>query len=308
MRLGMVLAASVAALVVAGTAALAALPQGNLVQNGGGEGGPGQTSTSNIGAPKFIPAGWEWSTVPEKEAGFVAARYGAHPYFPSKAVAAQIGGGSNFLWAGYPVQRSTATQTIDVSAQAAEIDAGGVNACLSGYLGSLKRNPDSSIQLALELLSEDGAALGRLSVPAVRGATLAETTLLRRAAQRVVPRGTRQLRVVLLGQRPVSGGAVYGYADNVAVGLTTGSCEPVLAVRCAGGALIADVKPASVGKTQRVRFSVKGGARARQAVDARAPYSGRFTMDGMTGTLTVTATVQQAGSGPITLTKKSRRC
>ena len=44
--------------------ASAALPQGNLVQNPGGEAGPGQTSTGNPDAVKFIPAGWEWSISP----------------------------------------------------------------------------------------------------------------------------------------------------------------------------------------------------------------------------------------------------
>jgi hypothetical protein len=308
MRLRLVVAGGLTAIVGSAAIAIAALPQGNLVQNAGGESGPGQTSTSNANAVRFIPNGWEWSTVPEKDAGFVAARYGAHPYFPSTSVSAQIGGGKNFLWAGYPLQRSIATQTMDVSNAAAEIDGGGVKACLSAYLGSLKKNPDSSIQLALELLSEDGARLGQLSLPAVRGRTLAETTFLRRAGQRSVPRNTRQLRVVLTGQRPVSGGAIYGYADNVFVGLTSGSCEPTLAVRCVNKALVAEVTPGSVVKTQRVRFSVKGGARTKQASDARAPYSARFTMDGLTGSLTVTATVQQVGSGPVTLTKKSRRC
>ncbi len=302
--------AVIAGLVVVGSvvAASVALPAGNLVQNGGGEAGPGQTSTSNLNAPKFIPPGWEWVAVPEKDAGFVAAQYGAHPYFPSKAVSAQIAGGKNFLWAGYPLQRSTATQTIDVSSSGADIDAGGVKACLSGYLGSLKKNPDSSIQLALELLSAEGASLGRLALAPVRGASLAETTLLRRSGERVVPANTRQLRVVLTGQRPVSGGAIYGYADNISVALTKGACDPVLAVKCVSKALVAEVTPSTVARTQRVRFAVKGGARTKQAADARAPYSGRFTMDGLTGGLTVTATVSQAGSGPIVLTKRSRRC
>jgi hypothetical protein len=302
--------AVIAGLVVVGSvvAASAAIPTGNLLQNAGGEAGPGQTSTSNAGAPRFIPTGWEWTTAPEKDAGFVAAQYGAHPYFPSKAVSAQIGGGKNFLWAGYPLQRSTATQTIDVASSGADIDAGGVRACLSGYLGSLRKNPDSSISMALEFLSADGARLGQLGVPGVRGASLAETTLLRRSGERAVPANTRQLRVVLTGQRPVSGGAIYGYADNISVALTKGACDPVLAVKCANKALVAEVTPSTVAPTQQVRFAVKGGARTKQAADARAPYSGRFAMDGLTGGLTVTATVSQAGSGPIVLTKKSRRC
>jgi hypothetical protein len=305
-----IVATVLAGLVVVGSvsAVPAAVPGGNLVKNPGGDAGPSQTNIANVGAPKFIPPSWEWTTVPEKDAGFVAARYGSHPYFPSKAVGAAIGGGKNFLWAGYPLQRSTATQTIDVADAASEIDGGGVKVCLSAYLGSLRKNPDSSIQLDLELLGAEGARLAQLRLQPVRGKTLAETTLVRRAAERVVPSGTRQLRVVLTGQRPVSGGAIYGYADNVSVGLTTGACDPVLAVRCTGGALVATVTPGGVARTQRVRFAVQGGKGSKQANDGRAPYSARFTMAGLTGRLTVTATVTQTGTGPLTLTKKSGRC
>ncbi|MFO7571981.1 MAG: hypothetical protein R6W48_05185 [Gaiellaceae bacterium] len=305
-----VVAAVATALVVTGSlaASLTAIPAGNLVKNPGAEAGPGQTSTSNQGATRFIPPGWEWSTVPEKEAGFVATQYGSHPYFPSKAVSAAIGGGRNFLWAGYPLQRSVATQTMDVSGAAAEIDGGGVKACLSGYLGSLRKNPDSSIAMALELVSAEGARLGQLVVAPVRGATLNETTMLRRATQGAVPRNTRQLRVVLTGQRPVSGGAIYGYADNISVALTRGACDPVLTVRCTGGALVATVTPSDIARTQRVRFQARGAKGQKVVNDARAPFSARIPMAGLTGGLTVTATVTQAGTGPITLTKKSKRC
>lgn len=305
-----VVAAAAVALAAAGSlaAALTAIPAGNLVKNPGAEAGPGQTSTSNQNATRFIPPGWEWSTSPEKEAGFVATQYGSHPYFPSKAVSASIGGGKNLFWAGYPLQRSTAFQTIDVAGAATEIDGGGVKACLSGYLGSLKKNPDSSIAMALEFLSADGSRLGQLAVAPVQGKTLSETTLLRRAGQRAVPRNTRQLRVVLTGQRPVSGGAIYGYADNISVALTRGACDPVLTVRCTGGALVATVTPSDIARTQRVRFQVRGGSGQKVVSDASAPFSARIPMTGLTGALTVAATVTQAGSGPITLTKKSRRC
>ncbi|HSG14390.1 MAG TPA: hypothetical protein VLA22_11020 [Gaiellaceae bacterium] len=302
----------VVALAAAGSlaAALTAIPAGNLVKNPGAEGGPGATSTSTP-APTTVPPSWEWQTVPPRQGsdvGFVAARYGSHPYFPSTAVAKAIGGGRNFFWAGYPPQRSTAFQTIDVARAAEEIDGGGVKACLSGYLGSLRKNPDSSIAMALEFLREDGSRLGQLAVAPVRGATLSETTMLRRAAQGAVPRSTRQLRVVLTGQRPVSGGAIYGYADNVSVALTRGACDPVLSARCTGGALVATVTPSDIARTQRVRFLVRGASGQRVVNDARAPFSARVPMSGLTGRLKVTATVTQAGSGPITLTKKSRRC
>jgi hypothetical protein len=103
-------------------------------------------------------------------------------------------------------------------------------------------------------------------------------------------------------------GPAYGYADNVTVGLTKGSCDPLLAVRCAGGALVATVTPSTVARTQRVTFRVRGAKGSKQVVRARAPYSARFTMAGLTGRLTVTATVTAANSGPLVVTKKSRRC
>lgn len=305
-------AAVAASLAAAGSlsAARTAIPAGNLVENPGAEAGPGHTT---IATPRSttVPPNWEWQTVPPRggdDVGFVAARYGSHPYFPSTAVSAEIGGGRNFFWAGYPPQRSVAFQTIDIAGAAAEIDGGGVKACLSGYLGSLRKNLDSSIAMALEFLGEDGSRLGQLAVAPVRGATLTETTMLRRAAQGAVPRNTRQLRVVLTGQRPVSGGAIYGYADNVSVALTQGACDPVLTVRCAGGSLTATVTPSDIARTQRVRFQVRGARGQKVVNDARAPFSARIPMTGLTGSLTVTSTVTQAGSGSITLTKKSRRC
>jgi hypothetical protein len=112
----------------------------------------------------------------------------------------------------------------------------------------------------------------------------------------------------VLEGRSAVGGGTYGYVDNIVVGLTRDACEPVLAVQCTKGALVASVTPSGVLRTQRVRFAVKGGKRTKQAQDARAPYSARFTMAGLTGRLQVTATVTAAGSGPIVLTKRSRRC
>jgi hypothetical protein len=82
----------------------------------------------------------------------------------------------------------------------------------------------------------------------------------------------------------------------------------VLTVRCVKKALVATVTPSSVAKTQGVRFAVKSGTRTKQARDARAPYTGRFTMDGFSGPLTVTATVRQAGFGNVGLTRNSRHC
>ena len=302
-------------LATSATAEQTAIPAGNLVQNPGGE--IGQGATDNI---TVVPSrGWETEVSPEVTAanapasGFTQARYGGHDYFPTPAVSAAIGGGRNFIYAGpyrgqHVAHRSVATQTIEVASAAREIDASGVRACLSGYLGGSRNWTQYAIWAEVEFLSEDGSRLGAFRIGPVTAAhRKSMTTLLRRSANRPVPRGTRQLRVVLTGTSTV-GGTTYGYVDNLAVGLTTGACDPVLTLRCAGGALVATLTASSVMRTQRVRFVVRGGRGSKQAQDARAPYSARFTMAGLTGRLTVTATVTAANSGPLVVTKKSRRC
>jgi hypothetical protein len=96
-------------------------------------------------------------------------------------------------------------------------------------------------------------------------------------------------------------------ADNIVAALTKGRCVPQLAVGCQQGALLATVTPSDAVRTQRVRFQVKG-KKGQKLVNARAPYTTRVPMTGLTGQLTVTATVAQPGNGNVILTKKSRRC
>jgi len=295
------------------TAEQTAVPVGNLVQNPGGE--IGQAVSTNTGT---VPMrGWETEVTPEPpqanapSSGFTQARYGTHTYFPKPDVAKAIAGGRNFFFAGpgqHVAHTSTATQTIAVGGAGPDIDAGGVNACLSAYLGGSRNWTQYTIRIELEFLGEEGNRLGQFRIGPVTAAQRGfETTLVRRSGFRGVPRGTRQLRVLMVGTSTVRGPA-YGYVDNVAVGLTNGSCDPLLAVRCAGGALLATVTPSTVARTQRVSFRVRGAKGSKQAQDARAPYTARFTMAGLTGRLTVTATVTAANSGPLVVTKRSRRC
>jgi hypothetical protein len=98
------------------------------------------------------------------------------------------------------------------------------------------------------------------------------------------------------------------FADNVSVALTKGRCMPQLAVRCQRSALLATVTPSDAVRTQRVRFQVRGAKGQKLANDARAPFTARVPMTGLTGRLTVTATLAQAGGGNVVLTRKSRRC
>lgn len=304
---GAVLAAAALGLVdaTAVSAKEAAIPAGNLVRNPGGE--------ANVGGPyltaNIAPNGWtKGEGDRDTSPGIQVIRYGAHAYNPDKKVAAAIGGGSSFFAGGYPSRVSKSSQIVDLAAATSEIEAGGLKACLSAYLGGFRTQPGRA-QVDVAFLGEDESPIGqRLRVgPVTRGHRRDATTLMRRAAEARVPAGTRKLHVEITAE---SGGGPtnYGWADNISVALTRGACEPVLAVRCVRGALLATVAPSATARTQRVRFQVRGAKGRKQVNDARAPYSARFPMAGLTGRLTVTATVSQAGSGPLVLTKRSRRC
>jgi len=301
---GLVATGSLLLLAGPGAAEQQAIPTGNLVRNPGGEANfGGEFHTRNI-----APNGWT-----KGEGGtpygspIQVIRYGPDGRYPDVAVARAIGGGRSFFGGGYPSTLSAAFQMIDVSGAAPEIDGGGVKACLSAYLGGY-RDQAGRARVTVEFLGDDEARLGQVQAgPVVQSHRKGVTTLLRRAAQSAVPRNTRQLRVTITAESG-GGSSNYGYADNISVALTRGACEPVLAVRCTGGALVATVTPSDIAKTQRVRFQVRGAKGSKVVNDARAPYSARVPTTGLTGRLTVAATVTQAGSGPIVLTKKSRRC
>lgn len=292
------------AVVALGSAGGTAIPAGNLVKNPGAEANfGGDFYTRNI-APN------SWTKLEGAQpygAPIQVIRYGPDGRIPDVAVAKAIGGGKNFFGGGYPSSVSGAFQIIDVPGAASEIDSGVLNACLSAYLGGAQGS-QARARIVVEFTGEGDARLGQLQAgPVTTGHRKDMTTMLRRAAQSAVPRNTRQFRVTITAE---SGGGPSNYssADNISVALTKGNCEPVLVVKCVKKALVATVNPSAIAKTQRVRFAVKGGKRTKTAQDARAPYTGRFTMDGLTGKLKVTATVQQAGSGSIVLTKNSKRC
>jgi hypothetical protein len=309
------LAAAAAVLALAGSVAAveSAVPAGNLVKNPGAEVPRGAALQSN---PPVYPSAWEDeeakdpSGQPSKRVQSI--RYGTHQFVLSSALSAAIGGGRSFFNGGYPSGISKAFQVLDVSRASSEIDAGAVKACLSSYLGGGLEGAgvtNAAARLDLEFLDEGDAVRARLGLgPVTKGHRKGAATLLRRSAERPVPAGTRTLRVLLtLTANYPSNNAM---ADNISVALAKkgGSCDPVLSVKCMGKALVATVTPSAALPTQRVRFAVKGGKRTKQAVDKRAPYTGRFTMAGLTGRPTVTATVTQAGAGNVVLTKKSKRC
>ncbi len=210
-RTGIVAVALVMAALAWAPAAGAVIPPGNLIQNPGAE----QPAAPASEAEHAAPTGWETS------ANFTVMDYG-RPGFPSASVGAAIGGASNFFAGGPgPAEaNSVATQVVDLSTAATEIDAGHVRAGLSAYLGGVAGQPDDA-RVTVTFRSEalgDGTVLGSpLTVgpvtPADRGNV---TTLLKREASATVPAGARSAVVTITATR-AEGAYNDGYADNLSL-------------------------------------------------------------------------------------------
>jgi hypothetical protein len=205
---GRFLAFAVAAL-IAPASASAAIPTGNLLVNPGAEAGPGATDASTIAAPP----GW---TV---ESTFTAVAYGA-PDFPTAADATALGGGANFFAGGPGGATSAATQVVDVSGAAAEIDAGKVAATLGAQLGGYSSQTDRATVTATFLTPENNAT-GSVTLPPVTATDRNSVTgLIARTASGAVPLGTRKISVRIDATRD-AGSYNDGYIDNVSLVLGT---------------------------------------------------------------------------------------
>jgi hypothetical protein len=300
-----------AVLIVGATAATAGtvsgsvgttIPGGNLVVNPGAEDSPGTD------VPTVVkPVGWE--TTGNLSTWTYAAAEGDRP---TKAFAATIGGGKNFF-AGGPGDNSgkqtihTATQTIDVSGAATEIDASQVGATLSAFLGGYSVSEDLATVTA-RFLNAAGAELSSVRVgPVNREDRKRLTVLLKRTAQANLPLNTRSIAVVITVKAD-GNGAHQAYVDNISLTLgkatVVAAAKSTLVVACKAKKLIATVRPAKGSNVSLVRFLVNGRA---VAIDRTAPFTARIATSGLPAQLKVTARVIAAGKITV-LTKSIRRC
>ena len=209
------LLALAALLVIAGPAD-ASLPAGNIVQNGDAEAGPGATNETDAPAPPG------WDVIPN----FTAVAYGTTT-FPGADISSAIGGGSNFF-AGGPDNgfggSSAATQTIDLSGSAADLDGSDVTARLSADLGGFGGQTDST-SISVVFTNQDGSQVTGVTglqpaSPEDRGG---ETGFVHRSECVALSPGTRTAIVQAFMQRN-EGSYNDGYADNVSVTLATAPC------------------------------------------------------------------------------------
>jgi hypothetical protein len=207
----------VAALAVIGTApARAAIPPGNLLFNGDAETGVGATDATTV-SPVPIPG---WTTT----SNFTEHTYippGTSSWFPDTTQSPAINGGTQFF-AGGPYDGvhnvQTATQDVNVAAAAPEIDAGGVLATLSAYLGGYDSQEDQGKATAI-FLGPVSQPLGSLTIGPVTAENRNFTTeLLPRSGVGAVPPGTRTIQVVMTA-RWFEGNYNDAYFDNLSLTL-----------------------------------------------------------------------------------------
>jgi hypothetical protein len=199
-------------------AAHAAVPSGNLLQNGDAESGAGATDSSTV-SPSPIPG---WTTTPN---------FTEHAYdpkgsgdFPDTDVATAIAGGNQFFAGGPPASgdntTETATQDVDVSGAATEIDGGGVTATLAADIGGFSSQEDNAV-ITATFLGSGGQELGHLTIGPVTATDRGmNTNLLARSTTGDVPAGARKVHVVITATR-TDGSYNDAYVDNLSLTLTS---------------------------------------------------------------------------------------
>ena len=182
---------------------------GNLVANPGAE--QGTAAADDRAAP--APPRWR------RSGGFTSVRYGTVAglaAFPTLEAAAALGAGDAFF-AGGPSGAASATQVVDVSGWAPEIDArAGFAVQLSALLGGYRFSEDRAA-VSAAFRGPAGARLGRLELDTVTAAERANATMLMpRAVTGAVPRLTRAIAVTVRSGAP-GGSYNDAYADDVAL-------------------------------------------------------------------------------------------
>ncbi|MDX2130745.1 MAG: hypothetical protein SFY69_01675 [Planctomycetota bacterium] len=206
------------ALAVAASSAFGQVFGVELVQNGGAEAGAASPDGSQP-----VPAipGWTFT-------GVNVVAYGTPGgMFPTAASPGPVARGAQFFSGGNDNDFANASQSIDVSAGAGDIDDGLVTFSMSGWLGGTGTQNDVA-QLAAVFNDGAGQSIGTTTLVGPfafeRGGV---TGMQLREATGPLPPGTRAITLVVSMVR-TEGVYNNGFADNVSLTLTTTGvpCEP----------------------------------------------------------------------------------
>ncbi len=181
----------------------------NLIQNPGAELGAGSADCSLAAS---VP-GWT-----------ITGNVSVCMYGPVEIEATAPGPpdrGVNFFSGGPDNDSSSLAQRIDISGNAAAIDAGTLAYALSGWLGGWDVQDDSA-SLTITFRSASNGSLGTATIgPVYSSERSFGSGLVQKTATGTIPAGTRNLDLVLLFSR-ASGSYNDGAADNLSLVLGTG--------------------------------------------------------------------------------------
>lgn len=210
--------ATVGALLCAGVSpARAGVFNVNLLENPGAEAGNGAANETDV----FAPPSW-------LATGNVTAVQYDTASFPSKddfgPPAAERG--KNLFAGGPGSAHSSLFQAIDVSAGAADIDAGGLPFMLQGWFGGYSALGDS-VSMTVEFVDKDLNPISDVTIGPVTDLDRGQQTGLKFVmAMCDVPMGTRDLWVTVDFVRDGNYSYNHGFADNLSVEITKAVPEP----------------------------------------------------------------------------------
>ncbi len=191
----------------------AAILDMNLIVNGDAESGPGGTGGPVATIPGYTTTG-----------GFTVTQYAAGGGFPSATDPGPVVRGLNFF-AGGVAAFSSASQLVDISAEAATIDLGSVQFDLSAFLGGFSTQNDNAV-LVVNFLDGSNAVIGSASIGPVSNTDRSNLTgLLFRELIGLVPTTTRFIDIDLNITR-TAGSFNDGYADNLSLVLHANDVPP----------------------------------------------------------------------------------
>jgi len=192
----------------------AQLSNTNLIQNGDAEANPGSSNTTS-----FAPASWEI------EVGDLAAtQYGAAGGYPAIGDPGPAQRGNSFFNGGLG-KPTIASQQVDITTLAPNVDAGNVTYSAAGYFGGYTNQGDNAY-LEINFLRANGSLIEQFQLGPVLAADRGDQTgLFLRNKNATVPVGTR-LIAFRLHMEYASGTITDGYADNLSMALAILAIPP----------------------------------------------------------------------------------
>jgi hypothetical protein len=183
----------------------------NLIVNGNAEAGAGLPGNGEM-------PGWTGGVIAGGTGGTMATVQYGYDSYPKSSDPGPKQRGTNFF-AGVATEYGGAFQSIDVSAAAADIDAGAVHYALSGYLGGFANQADYAT-LHAQFFNPSSTELGAATIgPVTVQQRKSVTGLWYRVATGTLPVGTRRVFINPRVRR-FEGGTNDGYLDNLSFVLT----------------------------------------------------------------------------------------